>query len=853
MAERNAKREGAMSRHANYLARITILIALIALPVSGRKPPPEEAITETAAVARTVDSVPGSPIYPVAGEATVRVRSGTAWLRTLLLDDRGEVLSASKSPELTSKSGQTYVATQPPSFHDSARRVRLEVWVNGHASVENARLHSLSPQILANRDFEMPLDRRNRIPMWDEAAIDALSDGTRGGVFTLAAEGRATPEGASQCVVLTPTRNWCALGSLNYSIPPWTDQFHAEAIAQCGDGAEARMALVWTDDDPANVLGSHLGGPFMHGDWGTVRTHIVSPPEGARNLRVVLLAKGGPVRFDEAALITNPPKTRIVKVLVNQAGYGRNSPKTAVVMTNFYPQETTTGHYGVQPLNTCARTRRPMDCAGRVYGQGGADWGWYFWRADFSDYRKKGKAIVSAQVGDVVGTSSPVDISNHAPFMNTADLCVDFFYVQRCGFDVPGWHKACHMDDARLKDGSHRDLTGGWHSAGDYNKISWEYGDGGVMYALVNAYASSPWFFKNDRDADGLIDVLDEARWGAEYLSKLQIPETGGFYNHIEQGPDRSTWMRWCPPEEQTDGVVGTADDPIVLEGEAHSPLAIGGWARLGALLDKRGVPNRYLSNAVRNWEWETAQAGAVSPLLLISSIDLFKVTADERYLAFARHSADALVSAEPRTGMLRGGYADSGDVPAAALAHFALEIPDDSLAVRIKDRLRSHIDAFVAEPDNPFGISKQKFGDEGYYLEPSSALGHNYEFLCRAWSALKVHRAINEPRALVYALDQISFVLGCNPYDLCMFEGAGTNNPPRYHHRYKTIAGRERGAVPGAIPNGFVRDMAGFDRPGFDMSTKGRDYPSYRTSEPWLVHNVFYLLAIAELNLALG
>jgi hypothetical protein len=97
--------------------------------------------------------------------------------------------------------------------------------------------------------------------------------------------------------------------------------------------------------------------------------------------------------------------------------------------------------------------------------------------------------------------------------------------------------------------------------------------------------------------------------------------------------------------------------------------------------------------------------------------------------------------------------------------------------------------------------------------------------------------------------MDQIDFLLGRNPYDVCMMEGVGSRNLPRYHHRYITIPGHERGAVPGAIPNGFVRDIASNDRPGVDFSTGGRLYPSYRTNEPWLVHNVFYTLAVTALH----
>jgi len=82
------------------------------------------------------------------------------------------------------------------------------------------------------------------------------------------------------------------------------------------------------------------------------------------------------------------------------------------------------------------------------------------------------------------------------------------------------------------------------------------------------------------------------------------------------------------------------------------------------------------------------------------------------------------------------------------------------------------------------------------------------------------------------------------------MFEGRGTLNPPRYHHRYDAIPGHETGAVPGCVPNGFVRNAAGLDAPGFDLSRsrKEREHPSYRTSEPWLIHNMWHLLAISAL-----
>jgi hypothetical protein len=163
---------------------------------------------------------------------------------------------------------------------------------------------------------------------------------------------------------------------------------------------------------------------------------------------------------------------------------------------------------------------------------------------------------------------------------------------------------------------------------------------------------------------------------------------------------------------------------------------------------------------------------------------------------------------------------------------------------------MRRYLEFCLARTDNPFGLSRQGTEEpEATFFHPTVGLGVNFWLLSRAWAALLIHQLTHDPRALAYATDQIDWVLGKNPLNLCMFEGHGRLNPPRYHHRYNMIPGRERGAVPGAIPNGMVRDMGLADRPGFDMSRAGDRPPSFRTSEPWLVHNMFYLLAASALD----
>ena len=196
------------------------------------------------------------------------------------------------------------------------------------------------------------------------------------------------------------------------------------------------------------------------------------------------------------------------------------------------------------------------------------------------------------------------------------------------------------------------------------------------------------------------------------------------------------------------------------------------------------------------------------------------------------------------------GDSGDHGDVAAAAVTLFALQYADDPLRPKIVDAMRRYFEFCLSRTDNPFGLTRQGTEEpEASYFHPTVGLGVNFWILSRAWAALLIHQLTQDPRAVVYATDQIDWVLGKNPLNLCMFEGHGGLNPPRYHHRYNMIAGQERGAVPGAIANGMVRDMGIADRPGFDMSRGGGRPPSFRTSEPWLVHNMFYLLAASSLD----
>ncbi|MBI3852647.1 MAG: glycoside hydrolase family 9 protein [Verrucomicrobia bacterium] len=778
----------------------------------------------------------------------LRCRDGQARLNVELLDAAGKVIRVEATPAVHHAADWRYAAVEWNAGNATSARVGF--WVQGRADLDDAALAPVAASFIGNKLAEG--DARGRISFWNEEKDDKLLTGRRAGTHRLDAEikheGRlAGGETNATSVQLNPSGDWYAISSINYGLAAWTEKLELSGWARGEASASAQILACWLDD-LQKVVRVDASAPIHGQDWQRISLIPLLPPSRAATVRLVAVARGGKVWFDDFDLVRLRPRWPLVRVFVNQAGYEQDGPKSAVVAANFFPTGATTIAVQVLTPDRTVVWRQDISSAGRIYGGQPDDWGWYFWRADFSPLQQTGSYRVRARIGNTDGQSFSFPVGRHELLEKTAKSAVDFFFVQRCGFAVPGWHKACHLDDALLPDGQHIDATGGWHSAGDYNKLMYENGDGGVLYALLSAYDDAPDYFKKfDRNGDGMPDALEEAQWGAQFVAKMQIPESGALRNTVSQGPGRN-WTKWSIPEAHTDNIIGTADDPVVQPGEGNSPLAIGGWARLAELLKQRSVKSDYLDHAVRLWNHATKAGTQVgSPHLLLSALQLHQVTQHEVFLNYARRSADSLLASQTTNGISRGAFGGFGELTAGALAQYALDYPNEPLVPRIKRALKDYVTFCVSTADNAFGLSKQTVGKTDNFFP--SDLGNNFQLLQRAWAAALIYQLTYDKRAWQFATDQVDWILGKNPYNLCMFEGLGSVNPPRYHHRYNMIPGRERGAVPGTIPNGFVRELGMADRPGFDLSRGGNRAPSYRTSEPWLVHNMWYLLALSALD----
>ena len=169
--------------------------------------------------------------------------------------------------------------------------------------------------------------------------------------------------------------------------------------------------------------------------------------------------------------------------------------------------------------------------------------------------------------------------------------------------------------------------------------------------------------------------------------------------------------------------------------------------------------------------------------------------------------------------------------VPPAALALYVGAHPRGETAQSATAALGRWLDRNLRLADNPFSLIPWS---EGVFFNPHVvncwSVGQNSQYLSLAWALYLTADALHRPDARRLADRQVDWVLGVNPYGLCMVEGIGSFNPPRYHHRW--APSRERGAVPGAIPNGFCRGPDRADRPWFDLEAIAPGYPDWHCAE---------------------
>jgi len=195
------------------------------------------------------------------------------------------------------------------------------------------------------------------------------------------------------------------------------------------------------------------------------------------------------------------------------------------------------------------------------------------------------------------------------------------------------------------------------------------------------------------------------------------------------------------------------------------------------------------------------------------------------------------------------------------SLLYYA-EIADTAMKRQALDAVRKSLEfefALTAEVNNPFGYGREYVQDKTgarrtsfFFPHNSDAApwwqGENARLASLATAARLAEHAFATDAAFraqleAFATNQLNWILGLNPFDSCMLNGVGRNNPP-----YMYFDSWEFTNTPGGISNGIT---SGFkDENDIEYLLPYRQTGAdndWRWGEQWLPHSSWYLLAVAS------
>jgi hypothetical protein len=237
-----------------------------------------------------------------------------------------------------------------------------------------------------------------------------------------------------------------------------------------------------------------------------------------------------------------------IYIRINQVGYLPGDQKSAILFSGAPVSE----QYDLirEESERVIMTIKPIKC--RAQGWGAFE---YYYLLDFSQATQKGTYLLQ---GVKSGTrSTPFEISDHV-YDGLQEVLLGFMRQQRCGYN-PFLDMVCHQHDGRsfygpMPDSTYVDVSGGWHDAGDQLKylITGSYATGHMLMA----YELYPGCFSDLSNALGqpepneIPDVLDEARWGLDWILKLH-PAPDQLVHQVADDRDHTGWK--MPDRDRSD------------------------------------------------------------------------------------------------------------------------------------------------------------------------------------------------------------------------------------------------------------------------------------------------------------
>ena len=318
------------------------------------------------------------------------------------------------------------------------------------------------------------------------------------------------------------------------------------------------------------------------------------------------------------------------------------------------------------------------------------------WTLDISRITQPGEYFIASDDDVQVSPTFAVGKDVYKPVLREAFRT---FYYQRAGIAKSApeagtdWSDAAsHLgqkqdSEARLfsapgDKSTERDLQGGWFDAGDYNQYTNWTAD--QCRTLLISYAENPKAWGDDfgipESGNGVSDILDEAKWGLDWLLRMQGPD-GSVLSILDR--DHAS----PPSAAKGPSLYGPATTAATLS-------AAGTFAFASTVFAASGAPGhaayaaKLKKSAIAAWEWAEANPGVTfynnDARDSSEGLGAGQQEPDEEYLVGKRFAAAAYLHAitgdEDLLPVLDAAFAETQMMKTGFVDAYRYEIQDAAL-----------------------------------------------------------------------------------------------------------------------------------------------------------------------------
>lgn len=535
------------------------------------------------------------------------------------------------------------------------------------------------------------------------------------------------------------------------------------------------------------------------------------------------------------------------KIILNQLGYINTMPKTAVFIGNAELFQIISAENGKTMFSGLA--------SGPVFDEASGD---TLSLIDFSTFNVCGTYYI--KVG--LRKSCVFSISEN-PYREVKLGLLKGLYYSRCGaldrrYAGEYAHESCHSDLVPIFGNPSKriDVSGGWHDSGGFGKYS---SCTGVALAhLLYAYTLCPKGFSEStgipESGNGIPDVLNECRVGLEWLLKMQAHD-GGVYFKVASAHKVYTMM---PEDDNSERYVFAKSHQSTACFCAVTALA----SRVFEPFDKK-LSEKLHEASINAWIWimnnprfETFENPPTVPFnaagdffddnfddeLFWAVCELYETTGDKLFHDRIR----GLCGRVSATGFVNRDV--SGFGTAAYL--FGTQPKDEYIEQSLRLRLR-------VKADNLYGLS-EKSGYGTAKAPEDYTRGSNMYAMTDSIILILAYKIFSCEEYIHAVCEQMNYILGKNPMNVCYITGFGSNSVKNPHHRPSEADDIEE-PVPGLLvcgPSKVLQD-------DFTLWTIPSEEPpakcyydilySFSTNEPAIYCNTAAIFVAAYLDSGTG